>query len=327
MTKQILTCQHCGKTFTGPTPAQIKRGCGKFCGRECRDAAKRRRVTLACLRCGTEFTTKVCVTESGYGKYCSKRCSDLASRQGEEQPCAQCGKLFYVQPTYAHKGKRFCSQECYFASRRTGPTLVFVCQECGKSFKAYLNNGETPLYCSRPCQHRHRTKQIPPAELRRMYIDDNMTIYAIGKHFGVTGSTVQRRLDEIDIKRRDHSERLLAFPRFGNSLEREFETLLREAGLAYQTGKRVGQRVFDFYLPEHNVLIECDGTFWHADPRFFPDRDRLYPVQERQLVHDAAKAALAAKRGYRLLRFWEDDVFNRPHEVVSRLRAALATPA
>lgn len=49
--------------------------------------------------------------------------------------------------------------------------------------------------------------------------------------------------------------------------------------------------VFDFYVPRFNLLIECDGDYWHSKPK----------VKTR----DARKTAQARKLGYRVERLTE----------------------
>lgn len=83
---------------------------------------------------------------------------------------------------------------------------------------------------------------------------------------------------------------------------------------------RVGRYVFDFYLEKHNLLIEADGTFWHSDPRFYPDRNALSFTQNKNLENDKKKTLLAEQEGYKLLRIWEYDVFNFPGVVINKIR-------
>jgi len=65
---------------------------------------------------------------------------------------------------------------------------------------------------------------------------------------------------------------------------------LTNAGLEYKAQYRLGNdgRPFDFYVPILNLLIECDGEYWHSLPG--------------RAESDAAKTALARKQGYMLIR-------------------------
>lgn len=37
----------------------------------------------------------------------------------------------------------------------------------------------------------------------------------------------------------------------------------------------IAPRELDIYLPEKKLAIEFDGTYWHADPRFFDENDEI----------------------------------------------------
>ena len=36
----------------------------------------------------------------------------------------------------------------------------------------------------------------------------------------------------------------------------------------------------DFYLPEHNIILEVQGDYWHSNPRFYGEGKK--PLDERQ---------------------------------------------
>lgn len=61
---------------------------------------------------------------------------------------------------------------------------------------------------------------------------------------------------------------------------------------------------------ESNILIECDGDFWHANPKFYPDETKWYHTQKRIRAKDLVKNEIAKQLSMTLLRFWEDDIMN-----------------
>lgn len=279
-------------------------------------------VHRTCETCAKEFLAKASEVAKGYAKYCSRACQHEALKRGEHRTCPQCGNTFWAMRCQTQQGTGiYCSNVCYALGKRK--IAVYRCQECGNEFTPKFNKSKNhpPLYCSWQCQYKHRRKDLPGDELRRMYVDEGQTIYQIGKHFGVAGATVQARLADLGIPRRNHAERLVGQARFGNSLETAVQAMLDGLGIVYQTSKRIEHRAYDFYLPDLNTLIECDGTFWHADPRFFPDRTALYPLQQKQVIHDRLKNEIAQRHGYRLLRLWEHDVFNDRDAVLAQLTA------
>lgn len=62
-------------------------------------------------------------------------------------------------------------------------------------------------------------------------------------------------------------------------------------------------KFYDFYIPEKHLLIEVDGIYWHGR-----NVKVLNSTQKRVRTNDQFKNVLAAERGYRLIRFWEDEI-------------------
>lgn len=51
------------------------------------------------------------------------------------------------------------------------------------------------------------------------------------------------------------------------NIERTVREQLEKRDITYEQEKGIGHRFhLDFYLPEQNIAIECDGTFWHSLP-------------------------------------------------------------
>lgn len=75
------------------------------------------------------------------------------------------------------------------------------------------------------------------------------------------------------------------------SIEVAIAALLDVLGIEYQTQVRMGRYVVDFYIPSKNLVIECDGDYWHST--------------ERAKVTDARKDAYLLSKGYTILRLPE----------------------
>ena len=63
-------------------------------------------------------------------------------------------------------------------------------------------------------------------------------------------------------------------------------------------------RIYDYYIPSSNLLIELDGDFWHANPIKYP-KEKLLEVQRANILNDEYKTNLAKTSGYKIERFWE----------------------
>lgn len=104
-------------------------------------------------------------------------------------------------------------------------------------------------------------------------------------------------------------------------LEIRFETFLETLDIkfihSYYINTKENHFIFDFYLPDYNILIEVDGDFWHCSPT-----KHLSPVcktQEINIENDKIKNKWAQENGYKLLRFWEDDINNNIKQIKQTL--------
>lgn len=61
----------------------------------------------------------------------------------------------------------------------------------------------------------------------------------------------------------------------------------------------------DFYIPEYNLCIECNGSFWHST------------IKHTKNYHHK-KYLKVLETGNTLLSFWEDDILNKP-EIIENL--------
>jgi G:T-mismatch repair DNA endonuclease (very short patch repair protein) len=77
---------------------------------------------------------------------------------------------------------------------------------------------------------------------------------------------------------------------------------------------RIGA-VVDFFLPDLNVALEANGTFWHADPREYP-KGPEHPSQHRTVERYTRKAAFLAQLGIPVVEVWELDFRANPEQTV-----------
>lgn len=126
--------------------------------------------------------------------------------------------------------------------------------------------------------------------------------------------------------RKSNGKPLRTHPKFGTSkLEKYFETeFLKKLRIKYQwqfEAKDI-QRSYDFYLPDHNLLIEVDGDYYHVNPEIYEGK-KLTPTQKHDLWVDKKKNEWALMHGIPLLRIWESDIRKRPEEVMKILKSRL----
>ena len=90
-------------------------------------------------------------------------------------------------------------------------------------------------------------------------------------------------------------------PKF-TSLERKYYLMLKELNVFYVPQYPLGGRFFDAYLPDQNVLLEFDGTFWHPKK----EADCKYGFQKKNMRVDELKNSMANKKGIKIIRIREE---------------------
>lgn len=115
-------------------------------------------------------------------------------------------------------------------------------------------------------------------------------------------------------------------PAFGTSkLEQRFaKDFLDKLKVKYVwqfEAKDIG-RFYDFYLPEHRVLIEVDGSYFHNDQRVVR-QDRITPMHKKNMRVDEEKNKWALIHGIPLIRIWEKDINEDSNGVMKRLKERL----
>lgn len=122
--------------------------------------------TLICQVCGKEFEVKPSEVRQGR-KYCSLGCyatvRGKARRNRVIVDCEICGKPISLQPSEIAKGRKHCSRECASKARSQlppdqhsnwrGGKVERTCKQCGKQFKAELNQVKNGggIFCCRKC--------------------------------------------------------------------------------------------------------------------------------------------------------------------------------
>lgn len=104
--------------------------------------------------------------------------------------------------------------------------------------------------------------------------------------------------------------------------EREFKKLLKELKVNFEMQKVVGSKIFDFYLPDYNILVEIDGDYYHANPDIIKE-ENINRMQAKNIKNDKFKDALAFGLNYGLERVWENDLKTNYSNVKSRFKKLL----
>lgn len=92
--------------------------------------------------------------------------------------------------------------------------------------------------------------------------------------------------------------------------ERRLWSILRGAqidGAKFRRQQPIGPYIADFVCQSHRLIVEVDGGQHHAEA-------------------DASRTAWLQHAGYRVIRFWNDDMDSNREGVAAEIARALATP-
>lgn len=92
-------------------------------------------------------------------------------------------------------------------------------------------------------------------------------------------------------------------------IEKAVAAMLLSLGVIAVPQFRISRWVCDFYVPFNNLVIECDGYYWHSRPE--------------TLEKDKRKDAWLKAKGYNLLRLTEQEINEAPETCLAKLRAAI----
>jgi very-short-patch-repair endonuclease len=86
------------------------------------------------------------------------------------------------------------------------------------------------------------------------------------------------------------------------SLEQKYYMMLKTLNVFYVPQYKLDGRFFDAYLPDYNLLVEFDGSFWHPETV----NDCKYECQKKNYVVDKLKNEIAKRSGHKILRIREN---------------------
>lgn len=207
------------------------------------------------------------------------------------------------------------------------------CKKCGSVFGYYTDKGVHQIFCSRICyltfqkenglseDTKKKMKETaikigkrPPSRLGAKQTDltkKKMSIAKIGKEFlkenwRKIGSSNKGRKQSEKHKQKNSEWRVQHPNKIhkNTSIELKMKSLLDGMKVHYLQQHSLEKiAIVDFYLPEHKLVIQCDGCYWHGCSIHYPQYSRL---QEKDKEQDSKLTAL----GYKVIRFWEHEINN-----------------
>ena len=120
------------------------------------------------------------------------------------------------------------------------------------------------------------------------------------------------------------------FPVKDTKIEKILQSMLKDNEIKYEThrmyvkrGLRIHGQPDIFIKP--NICIYADGDYWHANPKFYKPNSIIIGKKKAKdkWKSDKEKTDELKKQGYKVLRFWEYDIYNSPQKCLQKIIKAI----
>lgn len=286
------TCSICNKEYDGKVKQKY---CCVTCQHEAAKKPKNPRVTMTCMNCEKQFITMVGF-KSKNKKYCSRACKDEHQKTkylGDGNPMAGKEVTESTRKLHSIAAKKAWKNPEHKSKVQAGQKLFVDINGYWPGTDDHSKNKRRQTFLTKyGVDHNWKNKDIREK-------CDITTISRYGKSIGEMGRDA--------LLSRGHT-----------SIESTIAQLLSKHNIPFKRNYYIyfndrEYKVYDFYLTQHRLLIEADGDYWHANPKYYLE---LNEIQHINVKNDQFKNELAKNEGIFLLRFWEEEIHKNDFETV-----------
>ncbi len=196
---------------------------------------------------------------------------------GKDISCEICGNKFYVMP-YLEKTKKTCSKKCFKIWKINQAKELGY----GKWMKGRTN---------------HITKDGKD-KLKKLGIETgSKRLKDYQKENGSWNKDKKLSKEAYPRFGWRTSRKYQIFPKKDSSIEVKIQNFLKELGIEFFTHQYMkienGYQC-DILIPSMNLVIECDGDYWHR----YPIGRDIDKVRTKELI----------QKGFKVLRLWEREI-------------------
>lgn len=196
-------------------------------------------------------------------------------KRGNLLQCEQCGCNYYKMQSWSI-GSRFCSNKCKYEFWKKGNSPIYRVKDrlgTNKKISQGILSSEKHKKGTRSEKNRQRARQNRLGKKASESTRNKCRINAL--------NTLEKLRKNNKI----------------SSIERKVEKVLIDAKISFETQKRIlNTTKVDFYIPDKNCVVYCDGDYWHNLPDY--------------IIRDKRINKLLIENGYKVLRFWEKDIIS-----------------
>jgi very-short-patch-repair endonuclease/endogenous inhibitor of DNA gyrase (YacG/DUF329 family) len=282
-------CPQCRQPLAN---AQIKSG-RQFCSRQCKNESQKRKITLTCNGCRKVFFVLPYLKRQT--NYCSLGCYRRSTKKKIERVCAICHKVFQVKAYLVKQGFGvYCSRKCQHAAYEK-LRIKIVCKQCGKVRIVPPSTArQKASFCSKKCAD--------------SFMRDYVTKICKNCHHSFQIPTWETKKGKGSFC----SKHCFLQYKGESSIERKVRYALQRAHISFLQEVKIGIYRADFLLPQHNIVIECDGDYWHKIPG----------IKER----DERKNDLLQECGYSTIRLSEKIIREADSDKLDKIIVKIAEP-
>ena len=106
------------------------------------------------------------------------------------------------------------------------------------------------------------------------------------------------------------------------SPEKIFAGMMKELGVEFESQKVIDNKIYDFYIPSKNMIIEVHGDYWHSNSLIYEEKN-LNKIQIKNKKNDKYKEILAKGNNYNFNITWEYDLNNNYEEEKRKFKELL----
>lgn len=93
------------------------------------------------------------------------------------------------------------------------------------------------------------------------------------------------------------------------NIENQFRYALLRKGINFVEQASIGPWSIDFLIPDHQIVVEADGEFWHSRPK--------------TIMKDRRKDAWLERNGYKVFHFEGNEIIKNPNRCIELVEKAI----
>jgi very-short-patch-repair endonuclease len=215
-----------------------------------------------------------------------KEWKDINGQKIWERICPKCNNIIIHKNRHSWWSSRKYNKLCY-SCKNSGENNPFYNKRHSESHKLKLKISQNKL------PHVYKSQKFSG-------IDQRIELQCLGCDVIFKSRlTKQKRYCTIKCFNRSQAKRGI----YTSLPERQFAQILINKNIKFEHQYELCGKIFDFYIPDKNILIEIDGVYWHNKNNRYASN--LHSKIKR---NDMLKNSIAEQNRVTLIRLWEDEL-------------------